>query len=166
MHGHAPAIVDSAKCDLAAEILRESGSLRLRAWGSSMLPSIWPGDILNIQRRELKQIAAGETAVFFPGSRMTAHRVVSHHCTFLVTQGDSVPQPDAPVTAENLLGVVVSIERGGKLFAPALRPGLVARRTSVVLRRFDLAMRVWLHVHLLFSPTSLKIVSRNLMASS
>jgi hypothetical protein len=166
MHGHAPAIVDSAKCDLAAEVLRESGSLRLRATGSSMLPSIWPGDVLIIQKRELEQIAAGETAVFFPGGRMTAHRVVSHHGNFLVTQGDSVPQPDAPVTAENLLGVVVSIERGGKLFAPALRPGLVARCTAAVLRRFDLATRVWLRVHLLFSPTSLKMVSPNLTASS
>ena len=166
MHGHAPAIVDSAKCDLAAEILRESGKLRLRATGSSMLPSIWPGDVLVIQKRELKQVTAGETAVFFPGGRLTAHRVVSHHCTFLVTQGDSVPQPDALVTAENLVGVVVSIERGGKLFAPALRPGLVARCTAAVLRRFDLATRVWLRLHLLFSPTSLKIVSPNLTASS
>lgn len=164
MDVHAPAIVDSAKCDLAAEILRESGNLRLRATGSSMLPSIWPGDVLIIQKREIEQVAPGETVVFFPNGRMTAHRVVSHHGSFLVTQGDSVPQADAAVTAENLSGVVVCIERGGKMFAPARRPGLLARCTAAMLRRSDLAVRVWLRVHLLFSPTPLKIVSSNLTA--
>jgi hypothetical protein len=166
MDGRAAAIVDSAKCDLAAEVLRTNGSLRLRAWGSSMLPSIWPGDVLVIQKRELRQVAVGATAVFFPSGRVTAHRVVSHHGTFLVTQGDSVPQPDPALTAENLLGVVVSIERGGKVFAPALRPSLLARGTAAVLRRSDFAVRVWLRVHLLFSPRPLKIVSPSLTASS
>lgn len=156
MDVHAPAVVDSAKCALAAKVLRESGSLRMLATGSSMLPSIWPGDVLIIQKREIQQIATGETAVFFPNGRMTVHRVVSHHGSFLVTQGDSVPQPDPPVTAENLLGVVVSIERDGKVFAPALRPGLLARWTAAVLRRSDFAVGVWLRVYLLFNPTPLK----------
>ncbi len=166
MDGRAAAIVDSAKCDLAAEVLRASGILRLRAWGSSMLPSIWPGDVLVIQKRELRQVAAGETAVFFPSGRMTAHRVVSHHGSFLVTQGDSVPQADPPVTADNLLGVVVSIERGGKILVPVLRPSLLARCTAAVLRRSDFAVRVWLRMHMLFSPKPLKIVAPSLTASS
>ena len=166
MDGRAAAIVDSAKCDLAAEILRTNGSLRLRAWGSSMLPAIWPGDVLVIQKREIRQVAVGETAVFFSSGRVTAHRVICHRGTFLVTQGDSVPQPEPALTAENLQGVVVSIERNGKAFAPALRPALVARGTAAVLRRSDLAVKVWLRVHLLFSPRPLKIVSPGLTASS
>jgi hypothetical protein len=164
MDVHAPAIVDSAKCALAAEVLRDSGSLRLRATGSSMLPSIWPGDVLIIQKREIELIAAGETAIFSPNGRLTAHRVISHHGSFLATQGDSVPQPDPPVTANDLLGVVVSIERGGKLFAPALRPGLLARCTAAVLRRSGLATRVWLRVHRPFSAAPLKIVAPSLTA--
>lgn len=165
MDVHAPAIVDSAKCALAAEVLRESGTLRLRATGSSMLPSIWPGDVLNIQKREMKEIAVGETAVFFPSGHVTAHRVVSHSGNFIVTQGDTVPQPDPPVTAENLVGVVVSIERSGKVFASALRLSLVARWTAAVLRRSDLATRAWLRVYLHFSAPSVRIVAPSLTAS-
>jgi len=33
------------KCDLAADVIRRFGALRLRVNGFSMLPSIWPGDI-------------------------------------------------------------------------------------------------------------------------
>jgi len=34
------------KCDLAADVIRGFGTLRLRVNGFSMLPSIWPGDVV------------------------------------------------------------------------------------------------------------------------
>jgi len=37
-------------CELAAEVLRSSGRLRLRATGTSMLPAVWPGDVLSVCR--------------------------------------------------------------------------------------------------------------------
>ena len=52
------------KLDLAVEVLRSSGAIRLQALGTSMLPSIWPGDVLLIQRRELGQVRPGDTAFF------------------------------------------------------------------------------------------------------
>jgi len=36
---------ESIKRDLAGQVLRAGGKLRLRALGLSMLPSLWPGDI-------------------------------------------------------------------------------------------------------------------------
>jgi hypothetical protein len=33
-------------CELAAEVIRSFGRVRLRATGTSMLPAIWPGDVL------------------------------------------------------------------------------------------------------------------------
>jgi len=36
------------KCELAGEVLRSSGRLRLKVSGSSMLPVIRPGDTLEL----------------------------------------------------------------------------------------------------------------------
>ena len=43
--------LEAVKCELAAEVLRSSGELRLRVTGSSMLPAVWPGDELTIRRQ-------------------------------------------------------------------------------------------------------------------
>ena len=40
----------AVKCELAAEVLRSSGRLRLQVTGWSMLPSIWPGDTLTVEQ--------------------------------------------------------------------------------------------------------------------
>ena len=37
--------IHELKCDLAADVIRRFGVLRLRVNGFSMLPTIWPGDI-------------------------------------------------------------------------------------------------------------------------
>ena len=42
---------DEAKHDLAAEVLRQFGEVRLKVTGASMLPSVWPGDVLTVRRR-------------------------------------------------------------------------------------------------------------------
>jgi MoaA/NifB/PqqE/SkfB family radical SAM enzyme len=55
----APA-ADALKCDLAAEVLRPSGQLRLRVSGASMLPALWPGYILTIHRQDPAQLRPGD----------------------------------------------------------------------------------------------------------
>jgi signal peptidase I len=146
MDGSPAEAAHSTKSDLAAEVLRSSGTLRLRVSGSSMLPSIWPGDVLVIRRREIGQVRPGETAFISSHGRLVAHRVKAVQGAaakeYLITQGDTVPSPDPPVTAENLLGVVVTIERHGRSFAPRLRPGLAARVTAAVLRRSSRASKI------------------------
>jgi hypothetical protein len=163
--GDTTAIRSLTQHQLAADVLLVSGRVRFRATGSSMLPAVRPGDVLEVHRREIHEVKCGEVAFFSCYGGVAAHRVISKR-GLLITQGDSVPCPDPPVTAENLLGAVVAIERDGKVFAPELRGGLVARCTAAVLRRSDLAMRVWLHVHSLFMQSNLKIASPSLTASS
>src|ERR1039458_9326454 len=63
-------------CELAAEVLRSSGSLRLRAIGASMLPAIWPGDVLTVQRRDAENAQPGDIVLFARGGALVAHRVV------------------------------------------------------------------------------------------
>ena len=139
--------LDSPVCQLATELLRVHGSLRLRATGFSMLPAIQSGDILFVHRCAIHEVRPGEVAFFSCYGGVVAHRMIARMQECMIAQGDTVPSPDPPVTAENLLGVVVSIERDGKSFAPPLRPDLFSRLTATLLRRSHFALRVWLKVH-------------------
>lgn len=102
------------KHSLAAEVLRNTGKLRLVARGHSMLPALWPGDLLNIEAAGLDRVRAGDVVLFIREGRFFIHRVVGRNESTrpsLVTRGDSMPQADAPVFAEELLGRVVSFQR-------------------------------------------------------
>jgi signal peptidase len=161
-----------AQNELAAQTLRDSGKLRFRATGSSMLPAIRPGDILAVHRRQISEIQPGDIAFFSCNGGVVAHRVISKGQDVLTVQGDSVPSIDPAVIAENFLGLVLSIQRDGKSFVPSRRPGVLSRFTASVLKRSDFAMRGWLAVWIRIrslrntSNTQLQTVHTSLTASS
>ena len=64
-------------CELAGEIVRTFGRVRVRVTGTSMIPAVWPGDVLVVERRALEKIQRGEIAVAERAGRLVAHRVVS-----------------------------------------------------------------------------------------
>jgi signal peptidase I len=105
---------DQFKQNLAADVLRATGSLRLAASGYSMLPTLWPGDLLTIQALSFDQVQAGDVVLFAREGRFFIHRVLRKlemggHGR-LVTRGDAMPDADAPVSEEELLGKVVSAQ--------------------------------------------------------
>ena len=112
------------KRDLAVELLRSCGAARLPINGSSMLPSLWPGDILDVRRQNATEIQPGHVVVFQRDSRLVAHRVVRrldrNGSTLLITRGDRRWKPDAPVFPHQLLGRVEAVERGDRRFQPSL----------------------------------------------
>jgi signal peptidase len=122
---------DQSKHNLAVEILRKTGSLRLTAFGNSMLPALFPGDILTIEAASLAEIQTGDVVLFARRGRFFIHRnlrpLQRGSETLLLTRGDAMPHPDEPVTANELLGRVVTFERGP-------RPATVPRCS--LLRRF------------------------------
>ena len=63
-------------CGLAEEVVRAFGEVRLRVFGTSMVPSILPGDLVLIQRANLHEISAGEVVLFLQNGRLFVHRVV------------------------------------------------------------------------------------------
>jgi len=102
-------------CELAEEIVRSFGELRLRVVGTSMLPSILPGDLVSILRVSISEISSGEIVLCSRAGRLFVHRVVC--CTNgleqprLITRGDRLDHNDAPVSSAELLGRVASIQR-------------------------------------------------------
>src|SRR5213594_1624457 len=108
----------AAGCGLAAEVLSLAGQVRLRVTGSSMLPSVWPGDILTVCRAEARQILPGEIVLVARDGLLRAHRLIGKTERFLVTRGDSLLLNDPPVSDNELLGKVTSILRGRHRIVP------------------------------------------------
>jgi len=121
---------ESVKCELLAETLRLHGRARLRVQGSSMLPSLRPGDVLRVERRRPAEVAAGTIILYSREQRLFAHRVLrkedSGGDSTLLVRGDRLPRPDPPVLPDELLGEVTWVERGGAGFVPARRAGWAA----------------------------------------
>ncbi len=109
---------ETHKIKLGEEILRSGGSIRLRVLGTSMLPSVWPGDIVNIEGRDVGAVGCGDIVLYEADGSFFVHRVIGKsgdkgHMQW-ITRGDSMPQADPTVTEPHVLGRVSSIRRGGR----------------------------------------------------
>jgi signal peptidase I len=122
---HLPADAETVKLRLAVDILRSGSSVQIRAWGNSMLPSIWPGDLLTIRSCQPSEIVVGDILCFVRSGRFVIHRIAEIQCVHAgrlwVTRGDCMVRTDEPVTDEQILGKVVTIQRNGRVLSPAPR---------------------------------------------
>jgi signal peptidase I len=132
------------KCEMASEVLRSSGTLRLRVTGWSMLPTIWPGDTLVVESVTSDAVNEGDIVLFGRDRRLFAHRVVQNiygGFAEILTRGDAMPKPDPPVCETELLGKVRYIVRNGKSFEPGRSLGLTDRAVAALVRSSEMAAR-------------------------
>ena len=142
--------VNALKCELAGEVLRSSGTLRLQVTGWSMLPAVLPGDTLVIEHIHSDAISPGDIVLFGRDRRFFVHRVVAGNqpkSDAVLTRGDALPATDPPVPASDLLGRVSLILRNGKYFQPRRSLRLSERAVAALVRRSDFAARVIVGVH-------------------
>jgi signal peptidase I len=132
------------KRQLVLDAVGSLGEAHLPASGSSMLPSIRPGDVLEVHRESIAGISIGDVVVFEREARLVTHRVVEKLTkpgrTLLITRGDALREPDPPVSPEELLGRVTAILRSGRRLDPRLTPW--ARMASWFLARSEFCARV------------------------
>lgn len=109
---------DGIGCDLASEVARTFGEIRLRVFGTSMAPSILPGDVLSIRRAEIGEISVGDVILYSRNARLFAHRVIRRSGKSgepgLITRGDRLRHDDPWVSSTELLGRVISVGRGSR----------------------------------------------------
>lgn len=135
------------KCELASNVLRSYGRLNLKVTGWSMLPVIWPGDTLELQRTNHHELSTGDIALFSGYRRLFAHRIVQRSGRSIHTRGDALPYPD-PVLAENeLLGRVACIVRDGRQIQPGRNLSFSQRAVAGLVRSSDIAARVVVGIH-------------------
>jgi hypothetical protein len=144
----------SAICELLAEALRRGRTVRIRAQGTSMLPALWPGDVLTVAPATDIALTPGAIALTVHGERLVAHRVMqrigSGGAVSLITRGDALEHGDPPVPAARVLGIVVA--RNGRPLADTGRircralghlAGLAVRSASLLALTLKLRALIW-----------------------
>ena len=111
-------------CGLAEEVVRTFGEVRLRVFGTSMAPAILPGDLVTVRRAHPGEISAGDVVLVSKSGRLFVHRVVGRRAVGpaqnasdgapLITRGDRLAHNDPQVSPDELLGRVISLERGDR----------------------------------------------------
>jgi signal peptidase I len=150
---------DALKIEMTAELLQKFGAARLRVLGSSMAPTLRPGDIVSVRRAAPEEISVGQLVVFSAGPRLITHRVVAvvndPGGRRWITRGDRAVCDDATVLPENLIAVVESVSRraspGGREIQFAPRPRLTWFESillALALRRSDKATSLFLRLTL------------------
>jgi hypothetical protein len=115
---------DSAFADVVTDLLCRGHSVRFRAKGSSMHPTIREGEAITVAPVAPAAIGRGDVVLYRSGLGVTAHRVVgvehlADGVVRFVTRGDASGGCDEPVEASAVLGSVVAVERRGRMVDPA-----------------------------------------------
>jgi hypothetical protein len=142
---------EDLKLELAAEALRSGGAVRLRAWGLSMLPSLWPGDVLTIEGSSHFVPVPGDIVLILRNQRPFVHRVEEiRDCSGRrqwITRGDAMPQSDPLAEDSEMLGKVVFIQRNRRVIIPSQRLSTTARLLAWMLCHWDRFRSICLRMH-------------------
>lgn len=134
---------------LLAEVLGEHGRARLRVTGSSMLPTLWPGDVVALERIDPEQLRVGDVILFQNQDRLFLHRIVAMDKTAhrFTTRGDAMPQADPVVSSAQLLAKALSVETCPGRIISHLRPSWFAKLLGIAIAHSGFAGRVALRFH-------------------
>jgi len=121
--------------ELITELLQDGYKVRFCAPGHSMFPTIMANETIMVEPIEPGTVQMGDIILYRTNGRLIAHRVVGmyspasndsltvsdldgrssilrHSCLFIF-RGDACSVCDEPVTAGQILGKVVSVDRDG-----------------------------------------------------
>jgi signal peptidase I len=148
---HTLEIGEDHKLSLTVEMLRRRGAVRLRAWGTSMLPALWPGDLLTIQSRDYDEVVPGDIVLVMRDNRFFVHRLIERRkvgdrCAW-ITRGDAMPQNDPPAAEFELMGRVTFIRRGNRTVEPSRKLSLFTSALAWMLKRWDHFRSFALRIH-------------------
>lgn len=102
-----------------ARVLADRDGITFRAQGTCMYPTLRPGDVLRIRSCSAAAVDVGDIAVCRTPDYLFSHRVIAtgerDGDAYVVTRPDRAADgADSPSFDDDLLGVVVAIERNGR----------------------------------------------------
>jgi hypothetical protein len=109
--------------ETSVELLRGGKSVRFRAPGWSMHPTIRDGEAITVQPVQPAAVKRGDIVLYRCDRGVVAHRVVriekrAGDNPLYVLRGDGPGAVDEPVEPAQVLGRVVSVERAGVRIDP------------------------------------------------
>ena len=101
--------------EISFTLLAEGKSIKIRADGYSMFPTIKPGSLISIEPMgNVLHPLPGEIVAWKRESGFVVHRLIriikKGHEIFFITRGDSCTKEDQQVNLENIAGRVVKVE--------------------------------------------------------
>jgi hypothetical protein len=135
----------AAWCELVHDVARSRGEVQLKAAGASMLPVLWPGDLVSVRRCDFSHLQPGQIILHGQRQNLTLHRIVQVAADHLITRGDSLPDCDPPVMCAEILGRVLNISRNGLAVSPEQAPW--QRVVAWILRRSHFLRRAAVYLH-------------------
>jgi hypothetical protein len=162
---------------LVADILRGSGNLRLQVRGESMLPAVWPGDVVQIACCKPEDVRPGEIVLALRDDRFFLHRLVDRcKASGFVLRGDSMPGSDPTFPLEAFLGRLVRTQNANGLFGETLFGGTLfggawfaakwSRVLGLLLCHCTLARRLALRLHQRRKPSAAEFRNREVAAKN
>lgn len=134
----------AACCELVSSVIHGSGQVRLKLNGTSMVPSLWPGDVVTVHYRPVGDLQPGQIVLYRRDGTLTAHRMRGISQGQIVLCGDSLSSCDPPVSSSEILGEVTDATRGGR--AVSLNRTLSHRVVSWCIQRSDFLRHITLRV--------------------
>lgn len=133
--------------EVAGQLLRQGGRLKIKARGGSMIPFVLDGDVALVTAADGNEIRVGDVICYetSPG-RLFLHRVIALAGDRFVARGDALSFSEL-VPRARLLGRVVALERQGRIRRLDTRMARWRNRTIVALsplvaRLLPLALRL------------------------
>jgi len=114
---------DAAFVEVVSDLLRRGHSVRFRARGGSMHPTIREGEAITVAPARPAGMRRGDVILYRVGRGVIAHRVAAIErgpagaLTF-IPRGDASQGRDDAVEEGAILGRVVAVERGGRALDP------------------------------------------------
>ena len=144
---------------LAEEVLKSYGRLRIMARGSSMIPTIFPGDVLLVERDPLARLRPGDVVLASRDGRFFAHRVsrltALGGAPRVITRGDALQEDDPAFRHDEILGRVMAVVRGQRQIELAGENDLNGKRfLRWAIRNSESVMAGILWCHSLVSRTT------------
>ena len=115
-------MADRFFAELSTDLLRLGHSVRFRATGESMHPTIRAGEAITVEPVALSDLHIADVVLYRTEASVLAHRVIGRQKAagaqgaFLV-RGDACGDCDEPVAEDQVLGKVVAVERGDRVIA-------------------------------------------------
>ncbi|MDH3598188.1 MAG: signal peptidase I [Candidatus Tectomicrobia bacterium] len=132
---------------MSTTLLRRGMRVRFAAKGQSMQPVIRDGEVITVTPVAVAEVKQRDILLYRTARGLIAHRVVGierhpGRAAAFTLRGDAANVCDAPVQAEQILGKVVSVQRGARQMgmagwhaAPWRKIGAWASRLAGRIRR-------------------------------
>lgn len=124
---------------MISDHLRAGQTLCFTLSTSSMWPALAPGDKVTVRAAGVDELRTGDIVMRKAADSYIAHRLIGRCRARLLTKGDNALTADDHWAADELIGVIVAVERAGRKERALLREARRRRHLIAALSRAQLS---------------------------